>query len=124
LDNDPVTRSAWRRLLTSTPSLQQYISAVILSEETLNEQDFGVKGGQEEGPNKDSRSQLEDGKTKFISEEPLVVRRLRAQGIHVGAKLDMGTEQLRLPGSGPMELRTVGLESLKEKCSRYDMMHI
>eukprot|EP00879_Flechtneria_rotunda_P008624 GHRR01009037.1.p1 GENE.GHRR01009037.1~~GHRR01009037.1.p1 ORF type:complete len:383 (+),score=142.26 GHRR01009037.1:277-1425(+) len=89
VDNTEASRTALRHLLFTTPDIEQYISGVILYEETLFQQ----------GP---------DGKQ--------LVDQLTSRGILLGIKVDIGLAQLP---SSPDESFTQGLDNLKARCLHY-----
>lgn len=82
-------RRAYRELLFTTPGIGEYISGVILFDETI-------------------RQRATDGHT-FVTV-------LEKQGVIPGIKVDMGTEPM--PNS-PLELITKGLEGLDERLKQY-----
>ncbi|MQG20770.1 MAG: fructose-bisphosphate aldolase class I [SAR202 cluster bacterium] len=82
-------RRAWRELLFTTEEIGQYISGVILYDETI-------------------RQQASTGAT-FVDV-------LKQAGVGVGIKVDAGT--VRLPGS-PDELITEGLDGLRQRLNEY-----
>ncbi len=84
---EPTTenRRAWRDLLVSTPGISQFISGVILYEETLEQR---------------------------TQEGELIPQTLAHSGIEVGIKVDHGTKSFA--GHAP-ELLTEGLDGLRER---------
>ena len=89
VESTPETRRAWRSLLVSTPGLGEYISGIILFEETLAQAD-------DEG-------------------RPLP-ERAAAQGIVPGIKVDKGKGPL---SGVPGDLITCGLDGLGERLEGY-----
>lgn len=89
VENNQANRREYRRLLFTTPGLKQFISGVILYEETLNDK-------------------TDDGKSLV---EPLV-----KEGIILGIKVDLGTKHL--PGTDN-ETYTQGLTDLDKRCAEY-----
>jgi fructose-bisphosphate aldolase class I len=89
VDNTRENRREYRRMLFSTPGLNQHISGAILYDETFYDK-------------------TEDGK-------PLIDL-LKAQDIVIGIKVDMGTK--RLPGTDN-ELYTQGMTDLDTRCEKY-----
>ena len=83
------TRRDYREMLLSTPGIKNYISGVILYEETLFQKG---KGGTP------------------------ITELLKAEGIIPGIKVDQGTEPIA-PGS--LEVVTKGLEGLGDRIGRY-----
>lgn len=83
------TRQEYRELLVTAPGLEQYISGMILFDETLRQK------------TKDGRSFVDVLKTK---------------GIIPGIKVDTGTKTLALH---PGELVTEGLDGLRERLAEY-----
>lgn len=92
LENSETNRIRYRKMLFSTPDLSEYISGVIVFDETL-------------------RSKGEDS-------EPLV-RRLQEQNILVGIKVDKGLTTI--PGTEG-ERSTQGLDGLGDRCAEYYQM--
>jgi fructose-bisphosphate aldolase class I len=90
VDNTRENRREFRRLLFTTPNLNQHISGVITYEETLFDK-------------------MEDGKTDLV--QPL-----KEAGIIIGIKNDMGTKTI--VGSDN-ETYTQGLTDLGKRCERY-----
>lgn len=88
--NTRENRVEYRRLLFNTPGLEQYISGVILFEETLFDKDPSSGG--------------------------LLVQPLKDRGIVLGIKVDQGTKHL--PGTDN-ETYTQGLTNLDERCKKY-----
>ncbi|MEX0762200.1 MAG: class I fructose-bisphosphate aldolase [Dehalococcoidia bacterium] len=82
-------RRAWRQLLFTTQGIGDYISGVILYDETI-------------------RQKAEDGR-------PLV-QILESQGVIPGIKVDMSTKPL---AGAPGELITEGLDGLRERLNEY-----
>lgn len=89
LENTESNRKAWRNLLFSTPGYGEYISGVILYEETL-------------------RQTAEDG-TAFVD-------MLRNEGVIPGIKVDKSTNPL---AGAPGELITDGLDGLRDRLAEY-----
>ncbi len=83
------TRRAWRSLLVTTPGLGEYLSGIILFEETLGQK-------------------TDDGTP--------IPEAARAQGIVPGIKVDKGKIPLAL---SPGDLVTQGLDGLAERLARY-----
>jgi fructose-bisphosphate aldolase class I len=89
VDNTEDNRRAYRELLFRTPGIAEYISGVILYDETI-------------------RQKASDG--------TLLVKILAAQGIHPGIKVDLGAKPLAL---APGEVVTEGLDGLRERLAEY-----
>jgi len=89
LPNEEENRRAYRELLFGTPGIGQFISGVILYEETLNHK-------------------CENGKS--------FVELLNEQGIVIGIKVDKGLKVL--PGTD-QEMVTQGLTDLDVRCKKY-----
>ncbi len=89
VDSTEGARQAWRSLICTTPGLGEYISGVILFDETL-------------------RQDTVDGRR--------MVEALEGQGILPGIKVDTGAKEL--PGS-PQEKVTEGLDGLRERLAEY-----
>lgn len=85
----PETHAEYREMLFTTPGLNQYISGVIMYDETIRQH------------SSDNRS--------FVSV-------LQSQGILPGIKVDLGTEPM--PGS-PEEKITTGFDGLSERLAEY-----
>jgi fructose-bisphosphate aldolase class I len=83
------SRRAWRQLLFTAPDIGDYISGVILYDETL-------------------RQSAEDGTP--------MVDVLRNQGVIAGIKVDKGAKAL---AGSPNELATEGLDGLRERLNEY-----
>ena len=92
LENTELNRIRYRQMLFSTPGLSQYISGVIVYDETL-------------------RSNCVEGMAP--------VRHLQAQGIVVGIKVDKGLTVI--PGT-ESENSTQGLDGLGDRCAEYYRM--
>jgi fructose-bisphosphate aldolase class I len=88
----PESRRAYREMLFTTPGIAQFISAVILQDETI-------------------RQQSADG-------VPLV-NGLAEQGIIPGIKVDLGARPL---AGSPDELVTEGLDGLRDRLAAYRQM--
>ena len=89
VDNTEDNRRAYRELLFRTPRIAEYISGVILYDETI-------------------RQKAADG-------TPLV-KILKDQGIHPGIKVDLGAKPLPFC---PGETVTEGLDGLRERLAEY-----
>lgn len=89
IKNDEEMREAYREMLFSTPGISDYISGVILFDETLRETDSSGKPLRE---------------------------LLQSQGIVVGCKIDQGLAPL---ANSPDEMVTKGLEGLADRLSEY-----
>ncbi len=89
VENTEDNRRAYRELLFRAPRIAEYISGVILYDETI-------------------RQKAADG-------TPLV-KILRDQGIHPGIKVDLGAKPLAF---APGELITEGLDGLRERLAEY-----
>lgn len=89
LESTENTRRDYRAMLFNTPGINEFISGVILYEETLFQKDINGK---------------------------LLVKVLQDSGIILGIKVDKGTSQL--PGSNG-ELFTEGLDGLKNRLQQY-----
>ena len=89
VDNTEDNRRAYRELLFRTPRIAEYISGVILYDETI-------------------RQKAADG-------TPLV-KVLKDQGIHPGIKVDLGAKPL---ANSPSETVTEGLDGLRERLAEY-----
>jgi len=90
VENNHANRNEYRRLLFTTEGLEQYISGVILFEETLYDKD------------------PTSGK--------LLVQPLLDKGIVLGIKVDQGTKHLPATDS---ETYTQGLTDLDARCAKY-----
>ncbi len=89
VENTEDNRRAYRELLFRTPDIAQYVSGVILYDETI-------------------RQKASDG-------TPLV-KILKDQGIHPGIKVDLGAKPL---ANSPGETITEGLDGLRERLTEY-----
>jgi fructose-bisphosphate aldolase class I len=89
LENNEANRRAYRELLFTTPNFEQYISGVILYEETLYQS-------------------TADGKP--------FVKLLQERNVIPGIKVDKGT--MVLPGNNG-ETATQGLDDLGKRCAKY-----
>ncbi len=89
LENTEANRRAYRELLFTSPNFEQYISGVILYEETLYQS-------------------CTDGKP--------FVKLLQEKGVIPGIKVDKGT--VVLPGTNG-ETATQGLDDLGKRCAKY-----
>jgi fructose-bisphosphate aldolase class I len=89
VENTEDNRRAYREMLFRTPGIAQYISGVILYDETI-------------------RQKASDG-------TPLV-KLLKDQGIHPGIKVDLGAKPLAF---APGEVVTEGLDGLRERLAEY-----
>ncbi len=83
------SRRAWRQLLFTAPGIGDYISGVILFDETI-------------------RQRADDGR--------LLVEVLSSHDVIPGIKVDMGTTAL---ASSPTEKMTEGLDGLRERLNEY-----
>jgi fructose-bisphosphate aldolase class I len=92
LENTEENRRTWRQLLLTTQGSQEFISGIILYDETIRQKD--------------------DNGTPF----PEV---LKQQGIIPGIKVDMGAKDLALH---PGEKVTEGLDGLRERFAEYAQM--
>jgi len=92
VENNHENRKAYRELLFTAPGIEQYISGVIMFDETV-------------------RDSCADG-TKFVD-------LLRSRGIHCGIKVDTGIVDLHgTNGEGT----TQGLDGLGKRCAEYYAM--
>lgn len=89
IESTPETRAAYRSLLCSTPGLENYISGVILQDETI-------------------RQRTPDGVP--------IVKILESKGILAGIKIDLGLTDLP---SFPGEKITGGLDGLADRATEY-----
>ncbi len=89
VENTEDNRRAYREMLFRTPGIAQYVSGVILYDETI-------------------RQKASDG-------TPLV-KILRDQGLHPGIKVDVGQKPLAF---SPNEVVTEGLDGLRERLTEY-----
>jgi len=89
VENTEDNRRAYRELLFRTPGMADYISGVILYDETI-------------------RQKAADG-------TPLV-KILKDQGVHPGIKVDLGAKPL---ANSPSETVTEGLDGLRERLAEY-----
>ncbi len=89
LDSTPEIRRSYRQLLLSTVGIENYLSGVILFDETIR--------------------QADDAGTPFAEV-------LKSKGIIPGIKVDMGAKDLALH---PGELVTEGLDGLRERFADY-----
>ncbi len=89
VENTEDNRRAYREMLFRTPGIAEYISGVILYDETI-------------------RQKAADG-------TPLV-NILKGQGIHPGIKVDLGAKPLAF---APGEVVTEGLDGLRERLAEY-----
>lgn len=89
LDNTEEYRQSYRELLFTTPGFEQYISGVILYDETIRQ---SSSGGQ-----------------SFVD-------MLTSRGVLPGIKVDMGTEPM---GEEGVDLVTSGLDGLAERLAEY-----
>jgi fructose-bisphosphate aldolase class I len=92
IPNTEETRRRYRQMLLTTPGVTQYVSGVILFDETI-------------------RQRTDDG-------APLV-EILARQGIMPGIKVDRGTKPL---AGAPGELVTEGLDGLRERLAEYTQL--
>lgn len=92
LESTEEVRRSYRQLLLTTEGIEQYLSGVILYDETIRQQD--------------------DKGTAFAEV-------LKAKGIIPGIKVDMGAKDLALH---PGELVTEGLDGLRERFAEYASM--
>jgi fructose-bisphosphate aldolase class I len=90
VENTHENRQAYRELLFTTPNLSDYISGVIMFDETVKDTTV-------------------DGSTKFCD-------LLRSKGIHCGIKVDTG---LQVIGGTNGETATQGLDGLGKRCAEY-----
>ena len=89
VENTEGNRRAYRELLFRTPGIAQYVSGVILYDETIRQ--------------------------KAVDGTPLV-KILSDQGIHPGIKADLGAKPLAF---APGEVITEGLDGLRERLAEY-----
>jgi fructose-bisphosphate aldolase class I len=89
VENTEDNRRAYREMLFRTPGMGQYISGVILYDETI-------------------RQKAADG-TPFV-------KILKDQGVHPGIKVDVGQKPLAF---SPTEVVTEGLDGLRERLAEY-----
>lgn len=89
LENTPENSMKYRKMLFTTPGLEQYISGVILYSETFDQKD-------------------ESGK--------LIIDYLKEKGIVLGIKLDMGLEVMT---ENSVEQFTKGLDTLRERAKSF-----
>jgi len=89
VENTEDNRRAYREMLFRAPGIAQYISGVILYDETI-------------------RQKASDGTS--------LVKILKDQGIHAGIKVDLGAKPLAL---SPGEVVTEGLDGLRERLNEY-----
>lgn len=89
VENTEENRRAYRQLLLTTPGVEQYLSGVILFDETIRQKD-------------------DDGKS--------FVEHLKAEGIIPGIKVDAGAKDLALREG---EKVTEGLDGLRERFAEY-----
>jgi fructose-bisphosphate aldolase class I len=89
VENTEENRRAYRQLLLTTPGVEQYLSGVILFDETIRQKD-------------------DDGKS--------FVDHLKAEGIIPGIKVDAGAKDLALHEG---EKVTEGLDGLRERFTEY-----
>jgi fructose-bisphosphate aldolase class I len=89
VENTEDNRRAYREMLFRTPGMGQYISGVILYDETI-------------------RQKAADG-TPFV-------KILKDQGVHPGIKVDIGQKPLAF---SPAEVVTEGLDGLRERLAEY-----
>lgn len=92
LENTEENRRAYRQLLLTTPGVEQYLSGIILFDETIRQKD-------------------DDGKS--------FVEHLKAEGIIPGIKVDAGAKDLALHEG---EKVTEGLDGLRERFAEYAAM--
>lgn len=91
VENIPENRRRYRSILFGTEGLEQYISGVILHEETLGQR---------------------------YSESKTVPEQINSKGIVVGIKVDKGLKALFPSRPGNPEKFTNGLDSLNDLCQR------
>jgi fructose-bisphosphate aldolase, class I len=89
VENTEDNRRAYREMLFRAPGIAQYISGVILYDETI-------------------RQKASDGTS--------LVKILKDQGIHAGIKVDLGAKPLALSTG---EVVTEGLDGLRERLAEY-----
>lgn len=109
VSNTLMNRAAWRHALLTTPGLDQYLSGVIVTEETFY-QTMDLT---------DSGSSSSSGASDLAKPHRLV-EHLINRGIAVGVKVDQGTAPLH-PDTihFPSEPQTKGLDGLLERCKQY-----
>jgi len=90
VENNHDNRQAYRELLFTAPGIDQYISGVIMYDETV-------------------RDTTVDGSKKFCDI-------LRSRGIHCGIKVDTGLVEI---GGTNGETATQGLDGLGKRCAEY-----
>ena len=99
--NTEANRRKYRTMLATTPGLGQYISGVILYEETLYQKAsiYGVKA----------------------ADERLIIDHFRDEGIIPGIKVDTGLRPIidTLPNAKPGEFYCTGLDGLLERAQEY-----
>lgn len=98
IETGPEMRRAFRDMLLATPGIEEYLSGVILYEETLSQKD------------------AKDGLPSTLIDHLLFPDLLGKRGILPGIKVDQGTEPL--PDS-PKEVITKGLLGLSERLAGY-----
>ena len=93
VENNHDNRQAYRELLFTAPGIEEYISGVIMFDETV-------------------RDTTADKSKKFTEI-------LRSRGIHCGIKVDTG---LQVMGGTKEETATQGLDGLGKRCAEYYQM--
>ena len=93
VENNHANRQAYREMLFTAPGIEQYISGVIMFDETV-------------------RDTTADGSKKFVEI-------LRGRGIHCGIKVDTGLVNI---GGTDGETATQGLDGLGKRCAEYYAM--
>lgn len=89
IENTPENRRAYREMLFTTPTMANYISGVILQDETIRQK---------------------------TSKGILLVDVLKKQGVVIGVKVDGGTDEYE---KSSIEKITLGIETLPERLKEY-----
>ncbi len=97
-------RFEWRKILASTPDLEMYVSAVILSDDMVNHSTPDkIKG-------------LESAVAEVVPASRFLIKTFSDKGIIPGIKVDKGAKVL---AGFPREKVTEGLDGLRERLKEY-----
>jgi fructose-bisphosphate aldolase class I len=138
VSNSLANRAAWRKALLTTPDFNQYISGVILTEETLyqtleepadssnsDHSSSSSSGGGGSNSCDGADSSSSDGgssssSTADAAKPQRLIDVLLGQGIAVGVKVDQGVAPLHPDAfEFPSASQTKGLDGLLDRCKNY-----